>query len=132
MQAVYQWQMSEAETAALEAEFAAGEALDKADKDFFKDVLRGVVLRTEELDELLAPILDRTIAQLDCVERAILRLGTFEMKSRPDVPYRAVIDEYVELAKIFGAEDGHKFVNGVLDRIARSQRAAEVAAGGRV
>lgn len=124
--------MAEAETAELEAEFAAGEALDKADKVFFKDVLRGVVMRTAELDELLAPILDRSIQQLDCVERAILRLGTFEMKSRPDVPYRAVIDEYVELAKIFGAEDGHKFVNGVLDRIARSQRAAEVAAGGRV
>jgi len=124
--------MADADTHQIEAEFAASDSLDKADIDFFRDVLRGVLLRTPELDELLAPVLDRSIEQLDCVERAILRLGTFELRSRPDVPYRAVIDEYVELAKIFGAEEGHKFVNGVLDRIARSVRVEEVAAGGRV
>lgn len=124
--------MADANTHEIEAEFAASEALEKADRVFFRDVLRGVLMRTPELDELLAPVLDRSIGALDCVERAILRLGTFELKSRPDVPYRAVIDEYVELAKIFGAEDGHKFVNGVLDKIARSVRVEEVAAGGRV
>jgi len=91
-----------------------------------------VLLRCAELDELLIPNLDRKLAELDKVELAVLRLGTFELKNRTDVPYRVVIDEYIELAKLFGAEDGHKYVNGVLNKLAHSLRSVEVAAHERI
>ena len=132
VQAVYQWQMADADTAEIESQVAERGSLAKADAEFFKDVLRGVLLRTPEIDELLTSALERPLEELDNVERAVLRLGVYELSSRPDVPYRAVIDEYVELAKTFGAEDGHKFVNAVLDRLARSLRAAEVAGRERI
>ena len=98
------------------AEFQESGALAKADREFFDELLKGVLLRCAELDELLIPNLDRKLTELDNVELAVLRLGTFELKNRTDVPYRVVIDEYIELAKLFGAEDGHKYVNGVLNK----------------
>ncbi|MBX3707148.1 MAG: transcription antitermination factor NusB [Pseudomonadales bacterium] len=125
LQAVYQWQMTGAETAAIERDLAEEGALKKADREFFRELLRGVVFGTEELDALLAPALDRRVEELDKVELALLRLGAFELKHRIDVPFRVVIDEYVELAKAYGAEESFRYVNGVLDRLAQDLRALE-------
>jgi len=125
LQAVYQWQMTGAETAAIEHDLADEGALKKADREFFRALLRGVVFGTEELDALLAPALDRKLAELDKVELALLRLGAYELKHRIDVPFRVVIDEYVELAKTYGAEESFRYVNGVLDRLAQDLRALE-------
>jgi transcription antitermination protein NusB len=125
LQAVYQWQMSAAEPAAIETEFRESGALRRVDEDFFHALLRGVVDGTAELDALIAPTLDRRLEALDKVELALLRLGTYELRHRIDVPYRVVIDEYVELAKVFGAEESHKYINAVLDRLARDLRRLE-------
>jgi len=125
LQAVYQWQMTGAETAAIERDLTEEGALKKADREFFKALLRGVAFGTEELDALLAPLLDRLVGELDKVELALLRLGAYELKHRIDVPFRVVIDEYVELAKVYGAEDSFKYINGVLDRLAQELRALE-------
>ncbi|MGE0625046.1 MAG: transcription antitermination factor NusB [Pseudomonadales bacterium] len=133
VQAVYQWQMAGGTAAEIEAEYKANGSLDKADQTFFHELLGGVLRHSAELDALLTPVLtDRTISELDNVERAVLRLATRELENRIDVPYRVVIDEYVELTKLFGAEEGHKFVNGVLDRLAGTLRPVEVAARERV
>lgn len=132
VQAVYQWQMAGGNTADIEAEYQSNGSLDKADVAFFQEMLRGVVLNTAELDAVLTPVLNRKVSELDNVERAALRAATRELSTREDVPYPVVINEYVELTKLFGAEDGHKFVNGVLDKLAGSLRPLEVAARERV
>jgi N utilization substance protein B len=127
VQAVYQWQMSESDVVRIEADFLADGALDKADVEFFHEQLRATVADPGTLDDLLTPLLDRKLAELDQIELAILRLGALELKTRIDIPYRVVISEYVELAKTFGAEEGHKFVNGVLDKLALTLRPLETA-----
>jgi N utilization substance protein B len=125
LQAVYQWQMTSNELAGIEHDLAEEGALKKADREFFRELLRGVAAHTDALDALLAPVLDRKVADLDKVELALLRLGTYELRDRIDVPFRVVIDEYVELAKVYGAEESFKYVNGVLDRLAQDLRALE-------
>jgi transcription antitermination protein NusB len=125
MQAVYQWQMTGAPFNDVVKEFREAGALKKVDDVFFGELLRGVMQSTEELDALLAPLLDRKVTELDRVEMALLRLGAFELKHRIDVPFRVVIDEYVELAKGYGAEDSFKYVNGVLDRLSTDLRQLE-------
>jgi transcription antitermination protein NusB len=125
MQAVYQWQMTGAAVNEIIKEFREAGALKKVDDVFFGELLRGVLNGTEELDALMAPLLDRKVMELDKVELALLRLGTFELKHRIDVPFRVVIDEYVELAKGYGAEDSFKYVNGVLDRLSSDLRQLE-------
>ena len=125
LQAVYQWQMTAADAYVVEKEFLDSGALKKADGDFFKALLRGVMFGSDELDALFSPLLDRGLQDLDKVELALLRLGTYELKHRIDVPFRVVIDEYVELAKVFGAEDSFKYINGVLDRLAGQLRPLE-------
>jgi N utilization substance protein B len=127
VQAVYQWQMSDSDASSIEAEFVASGSLEKADLEFFHELLRGVIAEQAELDALLLPLLDRKVSALDQIELAVLRLGALELKNRIDVPYRVVIDQYVDLAKTFGAEDGHKYVNGVLDKLAVSLRPLETA-----
>ena len=129
MQAVYQWQMTGTDIGPLEQEYRAAGALKKADDVFFAELLRGVLLRVGDIDELLAPVLDRAVDELDRVELALLRLGAYELKERIDVPYRVVIDEYVELAKQYGAEDSYKYVNGVLDKLSLSLRTLERPSG---
>ena len=125
VQAAYQWQVSGTSIAQLRKEFGE-KALDKADADFFGEILHLMITTTEELDEQLSPLLDRSIDQLDVVERGILRLAATEMIQRIDVPYKVVIDEYVELTKLFGSQDAHKYVNGVLDQLAQTARSIEV------
>ena len=132
MQAVYQWQLAGADTAVIEQEFLAGKSLQRADSEYFSEALRAVTKRCEELDALFSDALDRDFAALDQVERAILRLGAWELSQRLDVPYRVVINEWVELAKTFGAEESHKYINSILDGLAEQLRAVEKNADGRV
>ena len=126
-QAAYQWQVNETPVQQLRREFGE-KALDKADAELFADVQSLMVKHIAELDDQLAPLLDRAGEQLDVVERGILRLAATELNHRIDVPYSVVINEYVELTKTFGAQDAHKYVNGVLDRLAQDVRTIEVAA----
>lgn len=126
MQALYQWQLSGGETYEIEAQFRA-EFTGKTDWDYFHEVFSAIPSRAEELDALLAPHLDREVKTLDPVEKAILRMGAFELQQRIDVPYRVVINECVELAKSFGATDSHKYVNGILDKLVSELRPLEAA-----
>jgi N utilization substance protein B len=131
MQALYQWQLTGQAYAELLNQYAQDEGFDAADREYFESLLQGTLAARESLDEQIAALVDRPIAQLDPIEHAVLLLGCYELGHCPDVPYRVVINEGVELAKRFGATDGHKFVNAVLDRAARSLRAAEQAASTR-
>ena len=130
VQAAYQWQLSGNSVTSIKKDFHEGSALKKADKEFFDELLSLVVSRVSELDGHFAGKLDREIDKLDHVERAILRLATAEFENRIDVPYLVVIDEYVELAKTFGAQDSHKYINGVLEAIALELRQVEVESRG--
>ena len=127
VQAAYQWQFADADLAQLHEEFAE-RALDKADEEFFLDILKRMIKHIGELDQMLIPLLDRPLDQLDMVERGVLRLAAVELSERIDIPYRVVIDEYVELTKTFGSADAHKFVNGVLDKLSAQHRELEVSA----
>lgn len=122
MQALYQWQMTGQEADEIAAQFEAESTLRHADLDYFLELLRGVPRTVATLDEQLGPVLDRPVAQLDGVERAILRMGAYELANRRDVPWRVVINEAVDLARVFGAEQSHRYVNGILDVLARRTR----------
>ena len=130
MQALYQWQLTGQSAAELRNQYAEEEGWGDADADYFRELLNGITEGAAGLDAALAGLIDRPVGQLDPVERAVLLIGLYELGHRPEVPWRVVINEGVELAKRFGATDGHKFVNAVLDRAARSLRAAEQAAAG--
>ena len=127
VQALYQWEMTHDPVAAVIAEFISDRSeLKKADVGFFTAMLLGATGRVAEIDTGLAPLLDRPLYQLDPVERAILRIGMFELLCNPDIPWRVVVNESVELAKMFGAEQSYKYINGVLDKAARKLRSAEI------
>jgi len=126
MQALYQWYMTGADVAAIEAEFRADNEFTHVDLEYFQALLHGVPACVDELDATLAPLLDRKVSDLDPVEHTLLRMGVFELGQRIDVPFKVVINEAVALAKKFGATDGHKYINGVLDKAARQLRSAEV------
>ncbi len=128
MQALYQWHMAAASLADIEAEFRTDYDFDKVDGDYFHDILHGVPAVLDELEGQFEPFLEqRSLEELDPIERALLRLATWELRERIDVPYRVVINEAVTLARKFGATDSHKFINGVLDRTAGELRGPEVA-----
>ena len=129
-QAVYAWQMSGNPMAKVIEEFRHEQDMEIADLDYFEDLLRGVDRHCSELDAGLAPFLDREVGQVDPIERAVLRLAAYELCHRPDVPYRVVINEAIEVTKRFGAEHGHTYVNGVLDKAARVWRRSETGHGG--
>ena len=131
LQALYQWQVTGQDLSDIEAQFLEKEELAKADVGLFVELLHGVLGNLSELDQAVAPLLDRPLGQVDPVERAVLRLGTFELVHHLDIPYRVVINEAVELAKRFGADQGHRYVNGVLDKLARRLRPAEQSTGPR-
>ena len=94
----------------------------RIDRSYFRALVTGVITHVSSLDQLLVPWLDRPVEQLDPVERAIVRIGAFELAHRPDVPWKVALDEAIELAKIFGAAESYRYVNGVLDHLARAQR----------
>ncbi|MDO6681958.1 MULTISPECIES: transcription antitermination factor NusB [unclassified Oceanobacter] len=126
LQALYQWQIAGANLTQIESEFRADNDMSKVDLEYFHDILHGVPRERSALDEKIAPLMDRRLDEMTPVELAILRLGAFEMCRRPDVPYKVVINESVELAKVFGATDGHKYINGVLDKLAQRERGVEI------
>jgi len=130
MQALYQWQLTGQSAAELRNQYATEEGFADADADYFRELVEQVTEGVAALDAGLGELIDRPVGQLDPVERAVLLIGLYELGQRLDVPYRVVINEGVELAKRFGATEGHKFVNAVLDRAARTLRAAEQAAAG--
>lgn len=125
VQGIYEWQMTKNPPHEIEARTRAENAMHKVDIGYYHELLSQVVQQHTELDSLLAPVIDREIASLDGVELATLRLGVYELKHHLEVPYRVVLDEAIELAKHFGGADSHKYVNGVLDRLAHSLRQAE-------
>lgn len=126
LQAIYQWHMAGADLAKIEAEFRADNDMSKVDLEYFHEILHGVPRELSALDHIIKPLLDRDSEEMTPVELSILRLATYEMMHRIDVPYKVVINEAVELAKSFGATDGHKYVNGVVDKIAQQVRTVEV------
>ena len=126
VQAIYQWQLTEQPPGEIETHFIHDHDMHEVDVDYFHRLVREVPLRLHELDDHLAPHLDREIGEVDPVERAILRIGAYEMEFCPETPYRVILNEAVELAKVFGAEHGHKYVNAVLDKVAIELRASEV------
>ncbi|MDH0897625.1 MULTISPECIES: transcription antitermination factor NusB [unclassified Pseudomonas] len=131
MQALYQWHMAGQSLNEIEAQFRVDNDFSGVDGAYFHEILTGVARQKTELDASFAPFLSIPLDELDPVELAILRLSAWELKDRVDVPYKVVINEGIELAKVFGATDGHKFVNGVLDKLAPELRAAEVKANKR-
>lgn len=124
VQALYSWQVSKNDIAAVEAEFLAEQEMKNVDLTYFRELFTGAATNADVLDKLMAPYLSRTLAELGQIERAILRLAIYELRYREDVPYKVIINEGIELAKTFGAEDSHKFVNGVLDKAAANIRKA--------
>ena len=122
MQAIYQWQMTAQALDTIATQFHEDKSWRRIDEELFSAHLYGVATNITALDAHLQPILDRPVAQLDAVERAILRMGAFELTHRQDIPWRVVINEYVELAREFGAEQSHKYVNSILDNLARRTR----------
>jgi len=129
MQGLYQWQMAGNALNAIEAEFHADNNMEHVDTEYFRELLHSVPQQLDELEVIFnTHMKQRELDELDPVTQALLRMATYELKSRVDVPYRVVINEAVALAKKFGATDSHKFVNGVLDRVAMELRAVEVGA----
>lgn len=124
LQALYQWLMSGSDPLVISKQYRE-ETLGKVDWNYFEEVFSEIPGATQKLNESLEPLLDRELAALDPIEKALLYLGTFELANRIDVPYRVVINECVELAKVFGATDSHKYINGVLDKLASELRPAE-------
>lgn len=125
MQALYQWQMNRLTATEIKQQFLGSEDAGGVDEEHFSELVSACIGQHDALAATLAPFLDRPLAQLDPVEAAILLLGVYELQQRPDVPYRVVINEAVDLCKRFGATDAHKYVNAVLDRAARELRPAE-------
>jgi N utilization substance protein B len=129
MQALYQWQMADNTLNAIEAEFHADNDMKNVDTDYFHELLHKVPQQLTELEEAFNPFMqDRELHELDPITQSLLRLSTYELLFRIDVPYKVVINESVALAKKFGAADSHKFINGVLDKVAEVKRELEVQA----
>ena len=125
LQALYQWSLSGASPSDIEAEFRVDNDFQHTDGEYFNALLCGVIADVEALELVFEPALDRGLDDLDPIERNLLRLGTFELRDRIDVPYKVVISEAVALAKKFGATDSHRYINGVLDKISRELRTVE-------
>ena len=123
LQAIYSWQVSGNNISNIEQQMLLENDITKVDVEYFKDLACGVAVQHKVLDEILAPHLARPYEDIDFVEKAILRLSAYELKFREDVPYKVAINEGIELAKMFGAEDSHKVVNGVLDKAVKELRA---------
>ena len=116
VQALYQWELTGQLGAGIEDSFLDDWGLKGVDQEYFKQLVRGVLKYTGELDRILERCLDRNLASVDPIERTVLRIGTYELRFRSEIPVRVVLNEAIELARVFGAEEGYRFVNGVLDR----------------
>lgn len=123
MQAIYQWQLTDLSPTEIEKQFLEDQPMKGTDLDYFHDLVLGVINNVHDIDIVYAPYLSRPLDDLDQVDKAVLRLGTFELMYRQEVPYRVVINEAIILAKEFAEQDSHKFVNGVLDKVVKSFKA---------
>jgi transcription antitermination protein NusB len=128
LQALYQWQIAHHAPSDIQSQFLAHPFNKKTDLDYFKELLHSIPDHSVELDAYMGPFLNRPIDELDPIELAILRISIYELAKRSDVPYRVIINEALELAKKFGSIEGYKFVNGILDHVARQLRAHEITA----
>ena len=126
MQGVYEWRLSGKSAALIEKATRDEKSLGRYDCEFFSQLLHGAISQQEALSAQFAPHLDRAVNELSPVEYSVLLLGTYELIHHPEVPYRVVINEAVELAKVFGAEQSHRYINGVMDKVARELRRAEL------
>lgn len=125
LQALYQWHINQQSAGSIEAQFKTQPGLAKADQAYFSELLRAVVSQATELDAQLQTVVDRELATLTPVELSILRMGAYELQTRLEIPYRVVLNEAVALAKKFGATQGHRYVNAVLDKLSRTLRHLE-------
>ena len=125
VQGIYQWHLSGSPINEIELQFLETINQAKVDIEYFREILVNTLTTVKELDDLLTPYFDREFAEVNPVELAVLRLACYELRARMDIPYKVVINEALELTKTFGAEDGHKFVNGILDKLARQLRPLE-------
>jgi N utilization substance protein B len=128
VQALYQWQMSGDSLNYIEAYFVEESHLKRAQKSYFSELFHGVPKQLNTIDAALSEFVDRPVEKIDPVERAILRIGVYELINRLETPYKVIINEGVNLAKEFGAEGSHKYINGILDKVCQKQRAVEIAA----
>lgn len=126
VQALYQWQMTGQNLSLIEIQFHEEERLKDAQKSYFVELFHGVPKQLDAIDTALTEFVDRPVDKIDPVERAILRLGTYELINRLETPYRVIINESVNLAKHFGADGSHKYINGILDKVAQSKRSIEI------
>lgn len=132
MQALYQWYMTEYPLAEIEAQFRTDYDFSSVDRDYFHDLVHQVPACLNDIESAFSPFLvERELAELDPIELALLRIGSYELLKRIDIPYKVVINEAVSLAKKFGAADSHKYINGVLDKLAHQVRQLEVKAQSR-
>lgn len=129
LQAIYQWQVADTALVDLEFEFLRNQIERKTDLEYFKEIIHGVHKMHPQLDAEMQPFLARSIKEIDPIELAVLRIAIYEILQRPDIPYRVIINEALELTKKFGSIEGYKFVNGLLDRIVKKNRATEMKAG---
>lgn len=125
LQALYQWEIAAQTITEIAAQYAEDENMPKADGAYFQELLQAIPAEQATLDAQLQPLLDRPIAELDPVELTLMRIAAYELAQRLEIPYRVVISEAVDLAKKFGGTDGHKYVNGVLDQLAKKLRIHE-------
>ncbi len=128
VQALYQWQMTGESLRRIEMNFLEEDMLKGAQRTYFTDIFYGVPKQLNAIDEALAEFVDRPVEKIDPVERAVLRIGVYELMNRLDTPYRVIINEGVNLAKCFGADGSHKYVNGILDKVSQKQRSLEIKA----
>lgn len=128
VQALYQWQLTQQAPEDIESHFILDHEMTDIDVDYFHHLVREIPLHRHELDDHIIPHLDRELDEVDPVERAILRIGTFELEFQPEIPCKVILNEAVELAKTFGAEHGHRYVNAILDKVAASMRPQEMTA----
>lgn len=126
VQALYQWLLTEHESNDIEQQFISDHDMSNTDVAYFQELLREAVLHHLSLKDLMVDFLSRSFDSVDPVEQAILLLSCYELQYKPEIPYRVIINEGVELGKTFGAEEGHKFINGILDRVASAVRSEEV------
>lgn len=127
IQAYYQWLINDQSMSSVIKEFEdERQGLEKADKEYFKTLLKGMSKHLDALDKRLVPLLDRPLKEISPVENAILKLGMYELIYHPELPWRVIMNESIELAKMFGAEQSHKYINGVLDKAAREIRIKEI------
>lgn len=126
LQALYQWQIAKHSVNEIAAQYAEERLMPKADQSYFQELITEIPAKQQELDEQFQSFLDRGLTELDPIELAILRMAAYEMVVRLEIPYRVVINEAVELAKEFGAEESYKYINGIVDQLAKKLRKIEI------